>query len=130
MAGPRRRRRVPRPGHLRVEIRLTEPELLSIRAAASRPGLGVSVARFIAEAALVAAGSPPPVQRRFPSTLVLAEIVDAVTAVNRVGNNLNQLAREKNTTGVRPPDTYAEIQRALSALDRLAQVAEAADPRP
>jgi hypothetical protein len=130
MAGPRRRRRVPRPGHLRVEIRLTEAELRSIRAASSRPGRGVSVARFIAEAALVAAGAPPPVQRRAPSTLVLAEIVDAVTAVNRVGNNLNQLARSKNTTGVRPPGTYAEIQRALSALDRLAQVTEAADPRP
>jgi hypothetical protein len=128
MAGPRRRRRLPRPARHRVEIRLTDAEHQAIREAASRPGRGVSVARFVAEAALIAAGAtpPPPTPHRAPSRLAMAEILDAVTAVNRIGNNLNQLAREKNATGVRPASTYAEIQRALTALDRLAQVAESA----
>jgi hypothetical protein len=128
MAGPRRRRRLPRPTRHRVEIRLTDAEHQAIRNAALRPGRGVSVARFVAEAALIAAGAtpPPPTRHRAPSKLAMAEILDAVTAVNRVGNNLNQLAREKNATGFRPAGTPAEVQRALSALDRLAKVAEAA----
>jgi hypothetical protein len=128
MAGPRRRRRLPRPARHRVEIRLTDAEHHAIREAASRPGRGVSVARFVAEAALIAAGAtpPPPTRHRAPSRLAMAEILDAVTAVNRIGNNLNQLTREKNATGVRPAGTYAEIQRALTVLDRLAQVAESA----
>jgi hypothetical protein len=56
----------------------------------------------------------------------MAEILDAVSAVNRIGNNLNQLAREKNTTGLRPVGAYAEIGRALDALDRLARTADSA----
>lgn len=128
MAGPRRRRRGPRPAPRKVTIRLTDAEHQAIRDAAARPGRGVSLARFVAEAALIAAGAtpPPPVRSRAPSRLAMAEILDAVTAVNRIGNNLNQLAREKNATGFRPAGTRAEIQRALSALDRLAQVAESA----
>ena len=128
MVGPRRRRRLARPARHRVEIRLTDSEHQAIREAASRPGRGVSVARFVAEAALIAAGAtpPPPTRSRAPSRLAMAEILDVVTAVNRIGNNLNQLAREKNATGYRPAGTHAEIQRALNALDRLAQVTEAA----
>jgi hypothetical protein len=49
-----------------------------------------------------------------------------VTAVNRVGNNLNQLAREKNTTGLRPVGTREVEQQVLAALARLAEVAERA----
>jgi hypothetical protein len=127
MAGPRRRRRGPRPAPRKIEIRLTEAEYRAIRqAAAARPGRGVSLARFAAEAALIAAGATlaRPPARGSPSRLALAEIADAVTAVNRIGNNLNQLAREKNAIGLRPVGTYAEIQRALGALDRLAQLAE------
>jgi Bacterial mobilisation protein (MobC) len=126
MAGPRRRRRGPRPAPRKVEIRLTEAEHRAIRQAAARPGRGVSIARFVAEAALTAASAtpPPPARRRSPSRLALAEIADAVTAVNRVGNNLNQLAREKNATGLRPVGTFVQIQRALTALDRLAGVVE------
>jgi hypothetical protein len=132
MTGPRRRRRGPRPAQCRVEIRLTDAELTAIRAAAAGPGSGVSVARFVTEAALTAAGATPPAptQRRAPSRLVLAEIAAAVAAVNRVGNNLNQLAREKNATGLRPIGTADQITRALAALDRLAEAADraAGDP--
>jgi hypothetical protein len=130
MAGPRRRRRGPRPAPRKVTIRLTDAEYRAIRQAASRPGRGVSLSRYVAEAALAAAGAtpPPPTPRRSPSKLVMAEIMDAVTAVNRVGNNLNQLAREKNATGQRPAGTHVEIQRALNALDRLTKVTDSATP--
>jgi uncharacterized protein (DUF1778 family) len=137
MAGPCRRRRLPRPARHRVEIRLTDAEHRTIREAASRPGRGVSVARFVAEAALRAAGATPTpsstatARRRSPSRLVLAEIADATAAVNRVGNNLNQLAREKNATGRRPVGTAVQVQRAMSALQRLADIADpAAHPAP
>jgi hypothetical protein len=56
----------------------------------------------------------------------LAEVVDAVTAVNRVGNNLNQLVREKNVTGLRPVGSRDAEHRALAALARLAAAAERA----
>jgi hypothetical protein len=129
MAGPRRRRRGPLPAPHKIEIRLTEAEYLAIGQAAARPGRGVSLARFVAEAALTAAEAtppPPPGRTRSPSKLVIAEIMDAVTAVNRVGNNLNQRAREKNATGLRPVGTHAEVQRTLTALQHLADIAESA----
>jgi hypothetical protein len=88
----------------------------------------VSIARFVAEAALAAAEAipPPTARRRAPSRLAIAEIADAVTAVNRVGNNLNQLAREYNVTGVHPPATEVQVRRTLDALHRLGDIAEAA----
>ncbi len=112
----------------RLEIRLTDEEYRAVHAAAAGPGRGVSLSRFVAEAALSAAGAVPavPVPRRAPSRLVLAEVMEAVTAVNRVGNNLNQLAREKNTTGLRPVGAREVEQRVLVALARLTEVAERA----
>ena len=132
MTGPRRRRRGPTPAPRKITVRLSEDEHHAVReAAATRPGRGVSMARFVAEAALAAANNEPPQppSRGSPSRLVLAEIVDAVSAVNRVGNNLNQIAREKNATGHRPANAQQEVQRALNALDQLAQVAEQAAKR-
>ena len=127
MAGPRRRPRGPAPAPRRVEIRVAETEHAELRAAASRPGRGVSVARFVADAALAAArDQPTPSPRSAPSRLALAEVVDAVTAVNRVGNNLNQLAREKNVTGLRPVGSLDAERAALDALARLAVAAERA----
>jgi len=129
MTGPRRRRRGIAPAPRRIEIRLTEEEHAAIhRAACARPGRPVSLARFVADAALAAADATPAPSppRRAPSLTALAEVMDAVTAVNRVGNNLNQLAREKNVTGLRPVGTYAEVQRARAVLARLAEVAERA----
>lgn len=129
MTGPRRRRRGIGPAPRMVEVRLSEEEHAAIRrGASSRPGNGVSLSRFVAEAALTAAGASPPSppERRAPSRLALAEVMDAVTAVNRVGNNLNQLARDRNITGLRPVGTYEEVRRARAALARLAEVAERA----
>jgi hypothetical protein len=85
------------------------------------------MARFVAEAALAAAGAAPPTSScavRAPSRLALAELMDAVTAVNRVGNNLNQLARERNITGLRPVGSHDAEQRASAALTRLSEIAE------
>lgn len=128
MTGPHRRRRGQEPARRRVEIRVTEAEYQALcAAAAARVGRGVSLSRYITEAALAAAGEPVVAVRvSAPNRLVLAEIVDAVVAVNRVGNNLNQLAREKNATGQRPEGTIPEVERARAALERLALLAEEA----
>lgn len=127
MTGPRRRRRGATPAARRIELRLTHDEYDAIAAAARRgPGRPLSLARYVAEAALAAAGALPaaPRQVRAPSRLALAEVMDAVAAVNRVGNNLNQLAREKNISGLRPVGSWETEQRVLAALHRLAEVAE------
>jgi hypothetical protein len=127
VTGPRRRRRGSAPARRRLEIRLTDAEYDTIAAGAAHgPGRPLSLARYVTEAALAAAGATatPPRQSRAPSRLALAEVMDAVTAVTRVGNNLNQLAREKNITGLRPVGTRDAEQRALAALHRLAEVAE------
>lgn len=127
VAGRRRRRPGAASDVHRVEIRLSHAEYRAISAATRRvPGRPLSLSRYIGEAALAAAGAAPPPQRqvRSPSRLALAELMDAVTAVNRVGNNLNQLAREKNTTGLRPVGTRDAEHRALAALHRLAAVVE------
>lgn len=143
-AGPRRRPRTA-DGRRRVEVHLSEAELSAIRAAADGPGRGLSLSRFIAEAALQAAavvaaegsGAPIAPSRQSEavtragwrqSSTLLGEIADAVAAVNRVGNNLNQLARERNATGLRPVGSLATELHALSALQHLAKVAEAAAP--
>jgi uncharacterized protein (DUF1778 family) len=126
VTGPRRRRRASTRADRRLVLRLTAVEHAAIAAAAARvPGRPVTLARFVAEAALTAAG-PLPADRqvRAPSRLALAELMEAVTAVNRIGNNLNQLAREKNVTGLRPASTRDAEQRAIAALNRLAEVAE------
>jgi hypothetical protein len=129
MTGPRRRRRRPGSAPRRIEVRLSEEEHAAIVTAAGRgPGRPLSLARFVAEAALVAAGAAPPARTpgRAPSRLVVAEVMDAVSAVNRVGNNLNQLARERNITGLRAVGTRDAERRALAALNRLADAAERA----
>ena len=128
MPGPRRRRRGARPAARRITINLTEAEHQTLVDAAARPGLGVSAARFVAEAALAASGAVPArvPTRSAPSRLVVAEIVEATAAVSRVGNNLNQLAREKNATGRRPPGTVVEVEAARTALERLAEIADRA----
>jgi hypothetical protein len=129
MAGPRRRPRGAGPAPRKVVVRFTEDEHEVIRRAAAAPGQGVSLARFVADAALTAAGlkQPVPSLRSAPTRLVLAEVMTAVAAVNRIGNNLNQLAREKNVTGLRPVGSLEAEQRAVAALLRLADTVERAD---
>lgn len=137
-AGPRRRpRRPPRTGHT-IEARFDTAEFAAVRdAAARRPGRGVSLSRFVADAAVSAAttaagngggecGRCPRRERRAPSAVVLAEVMAATAAVNRVGNNLNQLAREQNATGLRPVGAREVERRVLAALSVLAEVVERA----
>ena len=142
MAGPRRRPRHPDGARRRVQVHFTAAEHAAVRdAAADQPGRGVSLSRFVADAALAAAdtnrpgsggcGRCPARRRGAPSRLVLAEVMEATAAVNRVGNNLNQLAREKNITGWRPVGSSEVEQRVLDALTRLAEAADrAAGPGP
>ena len=134
MAGPRRRRRGAAAAR-QLLVRFTDAEYASVRdAAKARPGRGVSMSRFVAEAALTAAGSPartaPIGGGGAPSRLVLAEVMEATAAVNRVGNNLNQLARERNTTGQRPVRSLEMEARVLAALQRLAEAADRATGHP
>lgn len=134
MAGPRRRPRRHADARRRVEVRFTDTEYTTVQDAAAGPGRGVSLSRFVAEAALAAAGSParttPAASRGAPSRLVLAEVMEATAAVNRVGNNLNQLARQKNTTGRRPVGSLETEARVLAALARLAEAADRATGHP
>lgn len=122
-----------------MEVRFTDAEYAAVRDAAAGPGRGVSLARFVAEAALAAAvgaagtagpGGAGRTARRAPSRVVsavaLAEVAAAVAALTRVGNNLNQLAREKNATGWRPVGAREVEQQALAALARLGEVADRA----
>ena len=126
MTGPHRRPRGLGPAR-KVEVRLSEAEYDAVVQAARRIGRGVSLSRFMADATLQAAGTQtPPSSRSAPSSLALAEVMDAVTAVNRIGNNLNQLAREKYITGLRPVGAFEEEQRARTALARLADTAQRA----
>ena len=132
MAGPRRRPRHP-DARRRLQVRFTAAEYATVRDAAARPGRGVSLSRFVADAALTAAqqseatcGRCPKRGRGAPSRLVLAEVMEATAAVNRVGNNLNQLARARNTTGLRPVGSREVEQRVLAALVRLAEAADRA----
>ena len=60
MTGPRRRPRRPGRRMHRVDVRFTDDELAALRRAAAAPRRGLSVARFVAEAALVAADARPP----------------------------------------------------------------------
>lgn len=127
MTGPHRRRKgIDRPR--KVEVRLSAGEYDAIADAAGQVGRGVSLSRYMAEAALRAAGSQPlaATPRSAPSSVVVAEVMAAVVAVNRIGNNLNQLARERNITGERPVGAFAEEQRARVALARLADCADRA----
>lgn len=110
----------------------SDAELVLLRQAAATPGRGVTVARFVAEAALVAAGRPPVTtgKRRPPSRVALAEIALAAAAVNRIGNNLNQLAREYNATGQRAVGTSAAVVQAEKALQELTDAVQKATGPP
>lgn len=137
MAGPRRRPRQPDGARRRVQVHFTDAEHAAVRdAAADQPGRGVSLSRFVADAALAAAdtnqagadlcGRCPTRRRGAPPRLVLAEVMEATAAVNRVGNNLNQLARQKNITGLRPVSSRDVEQRVRETLARLVNAADRA----
>lgn len=95
----------------RVAFRVTEAERFQIEAAAAAAGVSVSdYAR-----ALVATARPPRASRDKIAASVLAEL-------NRVGVNLNQIARHLNRNPAGVPaalsDAIAEVR---AAVERLAE---------
>lgn len=76
-------------------IRLTPDERAAVAAAADAQGLGPS--SFARVATLKAAGRTPPAIRKRHDAI--AAVIDPVLgALNRIGNNLNQIARVANST--------------------------------
>lgn len=94
--------RTPRPN--RLEIRLTGDERAQIEARARASGLTMS--RYMRHAAL---------GLDLPRPRVNVE-VEAVAALNRIGVNLNQLARSANRSGRLDPDQQQQLARAIEKM--------------
>ena len=98
----------------RIDFRLTEAEYAEVRRKADRAGY--TVGAYVRAAVL---GSPGPRAQRLPPTNK-AELVRLRAEVNKVGSNLNQIARALNT-GRKPPlkavekgiDAFSEIRTDL-----------------
>jgi hypothetical protein len=92
----RRERRDDEPRAHRVNLRLGDDELAAVQAGATLAGL--TPASYAARTVVaVAMGTLTPI----PTTTreELRELVDARTALTRIGNNLNQIARTLNAGG-------------------------------
>ena len=93
-----------------IKVRLTTEEraLIEERAGAS----GLSLASYLRAAALGDAG---PRSRRSP-TIDREYAAEAIAALNKAGGNLNQIAKQLNTFGGKPPpvlpDTLQAVKRA------------------
>jgi hypothetical protein len=106
----------------RLELRFTPDELTRINEAAQTVGL--TPTGFCAEAAVAATKGEQQQGSSRQDRQGLAELqrqlFDAVTAVNRVGTNLNQAAAQLNTTGEAPPwlDRAVQLcQRTIAHID-------------
>lgn len=93
----------------RLNLRVTAGERAQLAAAAGAAGLGLADYARQSLLAQVGLGSPPKavVMHRLDAT--------AISALTRVGANLNQLARRANAGDLLQP---GELPEALAALDR------------
>ncbi|WP_435137805.1 plasmid mobilization relaxosome protein MobC [Actinacidiphila sp. bgisy144] len=114
----RRERRSDNPRRHRVNLAYNDVELAIILAAAAAAGL--KPAAFAARAALAVAKeevSPAPVDVKDR----LRALADARVAVNRIGNNLNQIAHVLNSEGDETPERIAavveRVERAVQRID-------------
>ncbi|WP_405589756.1 plasmid mobilization protein [Streptomyces sp. NBC_01190] len=120
---PRRRSRNPSQRTHKLTTRLSLAEKTEISAAAAKRA--VTVARFLAAAALTAARGSLPVQSNEQLDAAIDELAALRTAVSRVGNNINQIAYVYNSGGQSRP---GELDHALGVLTRiLARVDDTAD---
>lgn len=124
MARPRRQNAVGRT--VRYELRLSEPERAALTAAAA--GRGVTPADLLRGAFLgSAAASHGPGQASRPAPLLDPA---AIAGLNRVGANLNQVARRIHAGDViqpgEVPEVLADIARQLDRIEAL--VFAAIDP--
>ncbi|MFF9893831.1 plasmid mobilization protein [Streptomyces albidoflavus] len=115
---PRRReRRTDEPRARRIAMRLGDDELADVEAGAALAGLtptGYAARTVVA----VAQGDLTPI----PTTdrEVLAELLQARTALSRIGNNLNQVARTRNAGGdVTDEQLLAVLDRVDAAVRRM-----------
>jgi hypothetical protein len=101
-------RRKKYPKLMRVRLTIDEHQQLSHQA----KDAGMSLSRYIIENALTSNGSP-----KQDKTLVLASLMQrewAIYEVARIGNNLNQIARQLNSQ--RGSMSTDRIEQALTAL--------------
>lgn len=91
----------------RIEFTVTSPERLSIEAKARSCGLPIA---SLARSALL--------DLKLPVRKVNIE-AEAIAALNRIGSNLNQIARVGNSSGSLSPDQI----RALASLHKAAATA-------
>ncbi|MER7701579.1 plasmid mobilization relaxosome protein MobC [Kitasatospora sp. NPDC097605] len=111
---PRRRFHEPQQRQRVLTIRVSTDEQALIRSAAVERA--ETVARFVANAALTAASHPD--TARNPDDQLdraIDELAAARRQTARVGNNINQIARELNLGGLPHP---ADLVAALSAVRR------------
>ncbi|MFP8906180.1 plasmid mobilization protein [Streptomyces atacamensis] len=113
----RRERRSDNPRRHRVNLAYNDTELAIIQTAAAVAGL--KPAAYAARAALAVAKeevSPAPVDFKDR----LRALADARVAVNRIGNNLNQIAAVLNAEGEETPERLAAVlERVEVAVQRL-----------
>ncbi len=109
----------------RLTPRFSDDELARIAAAAT--AVGMTPTGFCAEAAVAAATGSPPAsaggQDRQALVVLQRQLFDAVTAVNRIGTNLNQAVARLNATGEAPAWLDRAVALCLRSVDRLDEVA-------
>ncbi|WP_329151270.1 MobC family plasmid mobilization relaxosome protein (plasmid) [Streptomyces niveus] len=113
----RRERRADNPRKFRMNLAYNDVELAIIQTAAAVAGLKPSA--YAARMALAVAKedvSPAPVDYKDR----LRMLSDARTAANRIGTNLNQIARVMNSEGEETPERLeAVLERVETAVRRL-----------
>lgn len=116
----RRERRSDNPRTHRVNLAYNDAELAIIQTAAAVAGL--KPAAYAARAALAVAKeevNPAPVDLKDR----LRALADARVTVNRIGNNLNQIAHVLNADGEETPERLAAV---LERVDRAVRTLDAA----
>ncbi|MEU9074518.1 MobC family plasmid mobilization relaxosome protein [Kitasatospora sp. NPDC048538] len=109
---PRRRFHEPQQRQRILTIRVSSDEQAQIRRAAAERA--ETVARFVASAALAAASRPDAARSSDDQfDRAIDELAAARRQTARVGNNINQIARELNSGGLPHP---ADLVAALTAV--------------
>lgn len=100
------------------QVKLSEPEdqLLNAAAAAQR----ISVPAYMVEASLAAAGVPGESTRSFAAS----QLLRVERELSRIGNNVNQMARQMNTDGSVHEDLRATLAAVRVQIRRLERVSE------
>ena len=120
---PRRRTRNPSQRTRKTTTRLSDTEKAEIVTAAAQRG--VTVARFLAAAALATARGSTTLHTNEQLDTAIDELAALRTALSRIGNNINQIAYIHNAGGQPRP---GELAHALTTLTRLlARIDDTAD---